>query len=551
MAQGRKRKIALITFVVLLAVAFAGFVALVLDSQSNRVRVTISKETTYITEPLRPDGYPDYVGYLNRRLSEGITPENNSAVLFWRAVGPKPIKPELRARFFQMLGIPVPPEKGDYFIDSAEFKPAFIARLKKEGKAAADQSEADFDQQYYGQQTESMRRPWSKEEFPEWAAWLAANEKPLALLVEASKRPRRYDPLIGGDPDHEMVYDLLLFGPYCTRDVQRALCARAMLRLNEGRVDDAWQDLLATHRLARLVSQGFTLVEQLVAVTIDGMAGQGDRAIAEFGKLPSARLLAMRDELAKLPPLPKMDEIINEGERFMLLDYVVMMARVGPGKVSELTGGASIEKDAMQRLFETLGKSTVNWDLILQMGNSWFDRIVEAMKKPTRAERKAAIEDFDYELKQLSASTGNIKSFVFSLLTGPRKAISQRVGQTIVCMMMSSWQAIAAVDDQARIRFDLTLLSFALAAYRADNGAYPETLEQLKPKYTTELPKDIFNNDAPLQYSRTKDGYLLYSFGRNGRDDGGHGQDEDPVIGDSDDLAVRVPSERKKPEEAK
>ena len=44
-----------------------------------------------------------------------------------------------------------------------------------------------------------MKRPWSKKEFPILAGWLAANEKPLALLVAASKRPRRYDPLISED----------------------------------------------------------------------------------------------------------------------------------------------------------------------------------------------------------------------------------------------------------------------------------------------------------------------------------------------------------------
>ena len=54
-----------------------------------RVLVTISKATTYITEPLRSDGYPDYIAALNQRLSKGVTPENNAVVLFWRAMGPK------------------------------------------------------------------------------------------------------------------------------------------------------------------------------------------------------------------------------------------------------------------------------------------------------------------------------------------------------------------------------------------------------------------------------------------------------------------------------
>jgi hypothetical protein len=39
-----------------------------------RPRVTISKETAVITEPLRDDGYPDYIRYLNEKVSQGVTP---------------------------------------------------------------------------------------------------------------------------------------------------------------------------------------------------------------------------------------------------------------------------------------------------------------------------------------------------------------------------------------------------------------------------------------------------------------------------------------------
>ena len=53
------------------------------SGKSPGLLVTISKETTYITEPLRADGYPDYVAALNQRFSQGVTPENNAAVLFW------------------------------------------------------------------------------------------------------------------------------------------------------------------------------------------------------------------------------------------------------------------------------------------------------------------------------------------------------------------------------------------------------------------------------------------------------------------------------------
>ena len=65
----------------------------------------ISKETTYITEPLDELGYPDYAAALNERMSKGITPENNAAVLLMQAVGPSEIPADQRDMFFRMLGM--------------------------------------------------------------------------------------------------------------------------------------------------------------------------------------------------------------------------------------------------------------------------------------------------------------------------------------------------------------------------------------------------------------------------------------------------------------
>ena len=76
--------------------------------------MTISKATTYITAPLRKDGYVDYAAALNQRCSQGVTPENNMVVLFVRAVGPESIKKRYREKYFHLLGIPPLPEKGDY-----------------------------------------------------------------------------------------------------------------------------------------------------------------------------------------------------------------------------------------------------------------------------------------------------------------------------------------------------------------------------------------------------------------------------------------------------
>jgi len=82
----------------------------------SHVLITISKQTTYITEPLRKDGYVNYVAALNQRFRAGVTPDNNAAVPFLKALGPGEIGPKYRDEYCRMLGIRPLPEKGDYCV---------------------------------------------------------------------------------------------------------------------------------------------------------------------------------------------------------------------------------------------------------------------------------------------------------------------------------------------------------------------------------------------------------------------------------------------------
>lgn len=131
-----------------------------------------------------------------------------------------------------------------------------------------------------------MGRPWTEDELPLVASWLKANEKPLELLVEASLRPRRYDPLLTVGDDGLLI-EVLLPGAQESREAARALAARAMLRLGSGQVDAAWGDLLAVHRLGRLANQGPTLIDALVGIAIDAIACRGDNALIAHGRLTS------------------------------------------------------------------------------------------------------------------------------------------------------------------------------------------------------------------------------------------------------------------------
>lgn len=47
-------------------------------NKPHKPDITVSKETTYLTEPLASDGAIDYVAALNKIESTGVTADNNA-----------------------------------------------------------------------------------------------------------------------------------------------------------------------------------------------------------------------------------------------------------------------------------------------------------------------------------------------------------------------------------------------------------------------------------------------------------------------------------------
>jgi hypothetical protein len=513
------------------------------ETKKPAVRVTISKETTYVTEPLRPDGYVDYIAAIKQRFGQGVTAENNAAVLFWKARGPADIHEKLRDRYFKLLGVPPLPLDGPYYVPLE----AFAKRAKPAVKPEDAEKTAEAQEKLWKDQSEAMRRPWSGKEFPLLAGWIEANEKPIALMVEGTKRPRCYEPLIADEP--AMVIAILLPAAQQSREMARVLAARAMLRLESGRVDDAWEDLLACHRLARLVGQGPTLIESLVGIAIEGIACAGDQALIRHPGLTAAQARRFYDELGRLAPVSRMADQIDFCERCMFLDAVQMMAREGPGSLSKLDGVSGGTEGAVQKTLSTLASYAIDWDLILRMGNSWYDRMVAACRKPTRAERKAALDAIDKDIKDLVAKAKDPKAMAWALLGSARQVASERIGQVLVALLLPAIGHATEAEDRGRMLHEVTRLGFALAAYKADRGAYPAKLADLSPTYVAKIPQDIFSG-RDLVYRRHDRGFLLYSVGVNGRDDGGLSYDdrsEDQPAKDFDDLVVQVPA--KKPAE--
>jgi hypothetical protein len=114
------------------------------------------------------------------------------------------------------------------------------------------------------------------------------------------------------------------------------------------------------------------------------------------------------------------------------------------------------------------------------------------------------------------------------------------------------------IDRRRQTEEGLAIAAFALAGYRADHHEYPKTLANLVPAYIDAIPQDPFT-DGPLRYKPEQhggqlDGYLLYSVGPNGKDEGGQGPGSFNNIyisadGHNDDISIRTPPKKSRTKE--
>jgi hypothetical protein len=491
----------------------------------------LGKETTYIMGPLDKGGYIDYETALNERLGKGITPDKNANVLIWNALGPRPEGAEVPAQFYKWLGVEAPAKEGDYFVGIQGY-------LKDRVKLDQGEWEAIFDQQ-----SRATQRPWRALDFPHIAGWLKANEKPLAVAVEATKLPDYFNPLVTRKPDKgpTTLIGALLPGAQKCREIATALSARAMLRTAEGKFDDAWQDLLACHRLGRLIGRGATLIEGLIGVAIDQIASNADVAWLERAR-PTAKLArACLRDLQGLPALPPVADKIDLGERFMFLSSLQVIRNGGFGMLEGLSGGTGPKRpnpEAEQAMAQ------IDWEPTLRTGNRWYDRMVAALRVKDRAEREKQLDRIEKELRVLKAETTGAGGLFKLLLSGdPEKAVGKRIGDVLIGLLTPAVRKVqSAADRSEQVQANLQV-AFALAAYHADEGRYPAKLDELAPKYLAAVPGDLFSG-KPLVYRPAAEGYLLYSVGVNGKDEGGHWYDDDPP---GDDPRVRLPLPELKP----
>ena len=472
-------------------------------------KIPIGKETTYVNGPLDDEGYIRYDAALNAMLSQGVTPQNNANVPLVQALGPKPEGVMMPEAYFQALGIAQPPIEGDYFVDLGKF-------LKSTQKL----DPSDFTETYM-RLWEACIKPWTVEQHPEVAAWLQQIDKPLNLVQRGMARPRYFNPIVS--QDEKPLLSALLPTAQKSRELAGAFKMRAMLRIQQGNYDAAWADILATHRLARHLSQGSTLIESLVGYALNAIAQNSAIRLIQAENVTTKQLQSWLADLEQLPPFQPYHELLDRGERMFALDAIQAIIR----DPSCMDDKISFELDVRN----------VDWPVVFKTFNGYMNQAVKVVTIDSLATMPPDLKTIQKTLDAIEPDPKQIAPML-QLFMSPKER-GKYLGEVYYRLFAPALAKVLGAYIRAQQTHELETIAFRLAIHNLARGSYPKQLAEMK---LATKPIDLYTG-KPLVYMTTADGYKLYSVGLNQTDDASQTFSSEPR---GDDLVVTVPIPKEK-----
>ena len=87
-------------------------------------------------------------------------------------------------------------------------------------------------------------------------------------------------------------------------------------------------------------------------------------------------------------------------------------------------------------------------------------------------------------------------------------------------IIMPALSRVTTIDIRTIAQLRTAQVGLAVERYRLASGSLPDTLSDLVPAYLGAVPKDPFDGKE-LRYKKLETGFVVYSIGEDGNDDGG------------------------------
>ncbi|UCG32152.1 MAG: hypothetical protein JSU68_10850 [Phycisphaerales bacterium] len=388
--------------------------------------------------------------------------------------------------------------------------------------------------------TESGQWQPGHEKWPLIEEWLQAN-RPLIPLIDKGANKRTWGFVYGTpesieymiererrlgnediahltqprDPMDPALLTMMLPSLRDVRGAARFLAMDARDHAARGDFAAAWGSLETAYRLGYLLYDTQTLIEQLVAAAITNLATQEMRALLydhrdrltpdEFAIVLDSSLMSSR---------PQELHWNVDGEILMFMDTVQYLftddgqgnGRLIPEQYAKILGFMEDSSDLLPDFFGPdaglLAAVAVHADrreTVATYEEVW-ERMYEYLCLPLHDPRRALYLE---PLEELRSDPIQKQRYGMLFLTLPDLGRADQLLRE---------GAMNIVGAQTVVQ---------LLAYRSDHGRFPASLGELVPTYAPLAVRDVYSGAPPRYFVTDRGDMMLYSLGRNLRDDGG------------------------------
>lgn len=469
----------------------------------------VDMPATFFAGPLNDDGTVNYVAALNDYKRAGLAPDGNAFVALIEVLPKDTWDQDQLAEMYRALEIEPPVEPHERFVTWDAFMTNRVADEARRSELL----------------DRIQEQPWLPEQFPDAFEWIKANERALEGISRAVERSGYWQPIA---PVGNSVLRPRKISAYIrnVRDATQALTARALCRAEDGSMPNLVADTLTIYRLGRHLTHGNDGLDVIIGMYILAKTRAPVIVVASEPQYMDQAGMLLRE----MPPLPLTEtvyEAVDYGERCYVLDLLQQM-RMGRDEAYEVV--LSLKEDdprtdtVYMKLKLVQESPRVKPVLQQEVVNSWFDRILSASLLEPYQKSDAELDKIWDELKRQASEAAQLISIAPTTsdpLLGPSdQQVSRAMAELVVRLGAPAPSGLFKLARQVTMAWELSRVALALTAFRVDHGRYPDRLDELVPQWIESVPDD-FATGKTLNYDVLNNGFLLYSIGWDGEDDGG------------------------------
>lgn len=312
--------------------------------------------------------------------------------------------------------------------------------------------------------------------------YLSDNQKALELLHKGAGIEHSRYPI-----DLSKGFEALMPELSEIRMGSRLLKLEAVVHAENAKPEQATHSITSIFGLARSLSKEPILISELVRIACQGLAVSTLEHTINRIEFTDEQLVSLSKTLANAED-PSAMILAFIGERCAGLSIFKMSSAKIPNVVD---GGSSILAAVPIALYKFSGLADMDASIYLDLMSSYIE-----------------VTKLEPHKRQEAANSVNAKFEKTSRI------------HILLHLIMPALSRVIIVDIRSAAQLRTAQVGLAIERYRIATGRLPDSLAELSPAYLDVVPKDPFDGQD-LRYKKLETGFVVYSIGEDGSDDGG------------------------------